>query len=307
MSTPMLEMNGIRKLYGRGKKRVEALKGISLAVRAGEAVGFIGRNGAGKSSSIRILTGLSRPDEGEAMLFGLPVANPEARRQLGYCPENPYLLDALTPLEWLAISAANKGYRGKSADEESLHWLQRFGVADVARKPIRTFSKGMTQRVALANAMVGSPKLLILDEPLSGLDPIGRRDAIENLNRYVREGGTLFFSSHVLSDVETLASRFVLIDKGALHDFGEKASPAMRRAKSLLIRWQGSATSTFVDQVADTPEHWHCRIPIENVTAILAEISQSGGTLLSINSEHLRLEDMFISRVEGAARSKEEP
>ena len=213
-----IDIRDLRKTYPRNwaSPPFEALKGISLTVAEGEVFGFIGPNGAGKSTAIKILTAVMLATAGSAALFGVDVTRPEARRGLGYVPENPSLPDYLNPLEILSMGLALHRRKRGDTRQHCMRWLERFGLADVAGKVVRGFSKGMAQRTALAHAMAVEPKLLILDEPLSGLDPIGRRDVIEILAEYRQQGGTIFLTSHVLHDVERLADRFGLIHKGEL-------------------------------------------------------------------------------------------
>ena len=214
--TAVISISELKKEYRRGwrQTRVEALRGISLEVGEGEAFGFIGPNGAGKSTTIKILTGVMRATAGDARMFGISVSEQLARKGLGYVPENPYLFDYLTPYETLSMGRSLHGL--KKNDLRVNYWLERLELGTVANKPIRGFSKGMTQRTALAHALAVEPRLLILDEPLSGLDPIGRRDVVEILMDYKKSGGTLFFTSHVLYDVERLADRFGLIHQGTM-------------------------------------------------------------------------------------------
>jgi ABC-2 type transport system ATP-binding protein len=216
--TPAIEIQDMRKTYPRSwaTPAFEALKGISLTVEQGEVFGFIGPNGAGKSTAIKILTGVMSPSAGTARLFGVDVAEPEARRGLGYVPENPSLPDYLNPLEILSMGLELHKCRLADPRAHCLHWLARFGLDHVANKVVRDFSKGMAQRTALAHAMAVQPRLLILDEPLSGLDPVGRKDVVDILFEYREKGGTLFFTSHVLHDVERVADKFGFINQGQL-------------------------------------------------------------------------------------------
>ncbi|MFC4160926.1 ABC transporter ATP-binding protein [Chitinimonas lacunae] len=212
-----IKIQDIRKTYRDARlKRSEVLKGISFEVEEGEAFGFIGPNGAGKSSTIKILVGVSRPTSGEAEIFGRPIAEHASRIGMGYVPESPYLNDYLTPYEVLSAGIALHKLKVPDVRRYCLEWLERFRIAHVADKKIRSFSKGMVQRTALAHALAVKPRLLILDEPLSGLDPIGRRETVDILHEYHSQGGTLFFSSHVLHDVERLAQRFGFIHKGLI-------------------------------------------------------------------------------------------
>jgi ABC-2 type transport system ATP-binding protein len=221
-ATPVVEMDGISLAYCKVWRRPSAiaLKDVRFSIRQGETVGFIGNNGAGKSSTLRIILGLQRATSGVAKLNGLSVDNPDARRGVAYVPENPYLYDYLTPLELLSIGVKmhrkNIFVGRQDLNDHCMAWLARFGIAHVAEKRIRTFSKGMTQRTALAHALACEPDFLILDEPLSGLDPIGRQDVVSVLDEYRASGRTLFFSSHVLNDVDRLADRFIFIHQGKI-------------------------------------------------------------------------------------------
>lgn len=193
-----------------------AVNSINFQVACGEAFGFVGQNGAGKSTTIKALVGTIRPSGGTIELFGRSVLLPESRVGLGYAPESPYLHDYLSPLEILQMGLKLHKVDVKNEVSHCMEWLERFGLADVANKRIRSFSKGMTQRTALAHALCIQPRLLVLDEPLSGLDPVGRRQVVDILHEYKSEGGSLLFSSHVLHDVERLADRFGLIHRGEL-------------------------------------------------------------------------------------------
>lgn len=237
-----LVVRNLRKTYPSqwGKAAKEALKGISLSIPLGETFGFIGPNGAGKSTLIKILIGALRPTSGEVELFGLDPATPDARRGLGFVPENPSMPEHLTPHEILLMGL--RLHKTKIDTDEHTHcqvWLERFGLADAANSPVRSFSKGMTQRTALAHALAILPRILILDEPLSGLDPIGRKDVVDILDDYRKRGGTLFFSSHVLHDVERIADRFGLISNGELLTIRSPQDVVSDQADRYVMRFRG--------------------------------------------------------------------
>ncbi|MBV8657221.1 MAG: ABC transporter ATP-binding protein [Burkholderiales bacterium] len=217
MSKKVIEVLDLSKSYrDRRFRLINAVKDVTFDIEQGEAFGFIGPNGAGKSTTIKMLTGIIRPTAGQAKLFGQSVDDASARFGMSYVPENPYLYDYLTPLEILKMGVAMQRLRLDDVEKHCMYWLDRFDIAHAAKRRIRGFSKGMTQRTALAHALACKPRLMILDEPLSGLDPVGRKDVVDVLVEYRQQGGAIFFSSHVLHDVERLADRFGLIHKGEL-------------------------------------------------------------------------------------------
>jgi ABC-2 type transport system ATP-binding protein len=237
----VIEIQDIRKTYPAAwrKPAKEALKGVSLSIEEGETFGFIGPNGAGKSTLIKILIGALLPTGGAARLFGCDVRDPEARRGLGFVPENPSLQDFLTPYEILLMGLRLHGTVVTDERAHCLAWLERFDLGAVADNPLRGFSKGMMQRTALAHALAIKPRLLILDEPLSGLDPVGRKDVVDILDAYRRGGGTLFFSSHVLHDVERIADRFGLIHRGELLTIRSPQEIVADQADRYTVRYRG--------------------------------------------------------------------
>ncbi len=291
-----IQIENLRKTYAEGVMRrpVLAVAGVSLDVAEGEAFGFVGPNGAGKSSTIRILMGLARASAGTCRLFGTDVEKPEARLRVGYVPENPCLYDYLTPLEILSMSL-RLHLPGECAEagRQAMLWLEKLGVAHVAGAPVRSFSKGMTQRVALANAMAVRPRLLILDEPLSGLDPIGRREVVDILADYKRGGGTLFFTSHVLHDVERLADRFGLIHKGELRSV---RSPAELVGGEDIVMVRSSGATAFEGAHQESTGNWVAEVPASRLWAVLEEIRGLGHQLREVRPS-LSLEAAFMHAV----------
>lgn len=237
-----LFVNELCKTYSStwGKPGKDALKGVSLQIPVGETFGFIGPNGAGKSTLIKILIGALRPTSGEVRLFGQMPSIPDARRGLGFVPENPSMPEHLTPFEILLMGL--RLHRTQISCDERRHclnWLDKFGLAEVGDSPVRGFSKGMVQRTALAHSMAIMPKILVLDEPLSGLDPVGRKEVVDVLDDYRRSGGTLFFSSHVLHDVERIADRFGLIHQGKLLTIRSPQEIASDQADRYVLNYRG--------------------------------------------------------------------
>lgn len=249
--TAAIAIDTLRKTYPRSlaSPPFEALKSISLTVDEGEVFGFIGPNGAGKSTAIKILTGVMSQTSGSAQLFGVAVDHPESRTGLGYVPENPSLPDYLTPLEILSMGLSLHRRKPADAKRHCMQWLARFGLDHVANKVVRGFSKGMAQRTALAHALAIEPRLLILDEPLSGLDPVGRRDVVDILSEFREQGGTIFLTSHVLHDVERIADRFGLIHKGELLTIRSPREIVADQADRYVIRYRGDKSIAGAIQV----------------------------------------------------------
>jgi ABC-2 type transport system ATP-binding protein len=272
------------------------LKGISLSIEAGETFGFVGPNGAGKSTAIKILTGVMSPSAGTASLFGVDVSDPESRRGLGYVPENPSLPDYLTPLEILSMGLELHRRKPPDARAHCMKWLERFGLAEVANKVVRGFSKGMAQRTALAHAMAVEPRLLILDEPLSGLDPIGRREVVDILSEYRQQGGTIFLTSHVLHDVERLADRFGLIHKGELRAV-RTPGELVGEDERVLVRSTGAA-AILDGMQAEPGGRWVIEVPRTSLWNTLRMLESGGHSLIEIKPT-LSLETAFLHVVKG--------
>lgn len=290
--TLAIDIRELRKTYPRSwlNPPFEALKGISLDVEEGEVFGFIGPNGAGKSTTIKILTGAMRASRGDARLFGIDVAVPESRLGLGYVPENPSLPDYLTPMEILDMSLHLHCKRPVNRRRHCLDWLARFGLDAVADRLVRGFSKGMLQRTVLANALAIEPRLLILDEPLSGLDPIGRRDVVNILSEYSHTGGTLFFTSHVLHDVERLAHRFGLVHQGILRAV---RSPAEMVGENDAVTIRSRGNTQIDGMQEDAPGRWFCEVPSAAVWGRLDLLRQAGHEVIEVRPV-LSLESAFM-------------
>lgn len=219
----MIEVEGLRKTFHIGfwRKPVEALKGVSFRVGEGDLYGFIGPNGAGKSTTIKVLLGLLVPGAGKATLMGRPAGDPAGRREVGFLPEQPYFYDYLTGREFLHFYGSLSGldYRGVKARIDEVVDLAGIEGDWLGRK-LRTYSKGMLQRMGIAQALLGRPKLVIFDEPMSGLDPMGRRHVRNLLKRLHADGVTVFYSSHVLSDVEATCTRLAMVVGGVIRRQG---------------------------------------------------------------------------------------
>lgn len=298
MSTA-IHIDSLCKTYPRtwGGGATPAVSDVSLTISEGETFGFIGPNGAGKSTTIKILTGALRATSGRAELFGVDVALPSARIGLGYVPENPSVYDFLTPLEILTMGLRLHQVRVDDERGHCLGWLERLGLAHVANKTVRSFSKGMTQRVALAHALAVKPRLLILDEPLSGLDPIGRKDVVDILGEYRRNGGTLFFSSHVLHDVEAIADRFGLIHRGRLLTIRSPQEVVADQADLYVLRYRGNfpvAAGETVRAGLHVVE-----VSAAELAGIVASVQAGGGVVQDVRPK-VSLETVFFRTIAAA-------
>lgn len=212
-----IEIIGMNKQFtGKRMKKVEALRGLNLTVAAGEVFGFLGPNGAGKSTTIKLVMGLLKPTSGTARIMGMDVSKTESRRHVGYLPENPAFYDYLSAEEYIAFAGSQFRMEKALLAQRSEEVLKRLDLWEARKRPMRGYSKGMVQRVGLAQALVHDPDVYILDEPMSGLDPIGRalvKDIILDLKK---RGKCIFFSTHITDDVEKVCDRVGVINKGEL-------------------------------------------------------------------------------------------
>src|SRR5437667_2936759 len=238
---PIVETKNLRVEYRAQNSRQGrkiAVKDLNLSVRAGEVFGFLGPNGAGKTTTMNVLLGFVNATAGEAFLFGVNVREPIARRRIGYLPELTYYYKFLTAEELLRFYARVFGIPRAQADERIDRLLKLVELESARKRPIKTYSKGMQQRVGLAQALINNPDLLILDEPTSGLDPLGRMKVREIIQRLRNEGKTVFFSSHELGEVETVCDRVAIINDGELKVEG--------RVSELMEQYQANLEQIFL-------------------------------------------------------------
>jgi ABC-2 type transport system ATP-binding protein len=216
MSDIVLRAKGLSKTFRRPftGKRVEAVRRVDFEVSRGEIFGFLGPNGAGKTTSIKMMTGLISPTSGEISILGQRGPAPDVMGRVGFLPESPYVYPYLTPREFVALCGRLSGLSGPSLAERVVRVIERVGIGHAIDRPARALSKGMLQRAGLAAALVHDPELLILDEPMSGLDPVGRKEVRDLIVEERQRGHTVFFSSHILSDVEMLCDRVCILRQG---------------------------------------------------------------------------------------------
>lgn len=213
-----IQLQNISKIYNPGlfKKNVQAVTDLSFEVRRGEVFGLIGPNGAGKSTTIRMLLGLIRPDSGVICFRGKPLTDGVIQRHTGYLPENPYLYDHLTLMELLTFGGQSSGLDAETIAVRGEMLMSKLNMLEARKRPLRTFSKGMLQRAGICFALLHDPEVVVLDEPMSGLDPIGRKMVFDLVMELREAGKTIFFCSHILNDVERLCDRIGLIHQGRL-------------------------------------------------------------------------------------------
>ncbi|MHB8418924.1 MAG: ABC transporter ATP-binding protein, partial [Myxococcales bacterium] len=237
----MLQATALAKTFRVGfwGRKLRALLGLTFEVHKGELFGLVGPNGAGKSTAIKLFLGLIRPTSGTGSIDGHPIGTPESRRRLGFLPENPALYEFLTAQEYLALAGALLKLDKKTTKARSAQLLELVGLTHAADLGIRKFSKGMVQRLGLAQALMGDPAVVILDEPMSGLDPIGRKDVRDIMFRLRDEGRTVFFSTHILPDVEAICDRVALLSKGKLTDIGKLNDLLSNRVKAVEVTVSG--------------------------------------------------------------------
>jgi ABC-2 type transport system ATP-binding protein len=215
-ATSVLEVKALHKTFVLGlfRKRVEAVRGVDFEVRPGEIFGILGPNGAGKTTTIKMVLRLIFPTSGAIRLFGTDSPGPEQMRRIGYLPENPYVYQYLKAHEFLDLCGRLCGLDAKARAERSEAMIDRVGLRHAIDRPIGRFSKGMTQRIGLAQALLHDPEVIILDEPMSGLDPIGRKEVRDLILEERARGKTVVFTSHILSDVERLCDRVAIMHRG---------------------------------------------------------------------------------------------
>lgn len=306
-SEVIVEIDGLTKDYEVGfvkKKKVRALDHLTLEVRRGEIFGFLGPNGAGKTTTLKLLTRLIYPTEGTARILGRPIDDVATRSRVGYLSENPYFYDYLSGRELLDYTAALFGVPREKARSHSDELLDLVGLErEQADRQLRKYSKGMLQRIGIAQALVNDPEIVFMDEPMSGLDPIGRREVRDLLLSLRAKNKTVFFSSHILSDVEALCDRAAVLSRGKLVRCGtvqELAGGQDSALEVVAIGVDASEVGRFSDSMSTlesataTPNGVHLVLFDDSeVEQALAAIRRSGGKLVSINPRRRSLEDIF--------------
>jgi ABC-2 type transport system ATP-binding protein len=285
-----------------------ALDGLTMTVEEGEVFGFLGPNGAGKSTTLKLLMGLIRPTSGVARILGRPVADLSVRRRIGFLPENPYFYDYLTAEELLRYYGRLSGLSGADCERRVQGVLDQVGLAAERRMRLRSYSKGMIQRVGVAQAIVAEPSLVFFDEPMSGLDPIGRRDLRQLLLGLRDRGCTVFFSSHILSDAEALCHRVGIVAHGQM-----VAQGRLNDLVAFDLRGWELVVTGVTDAVAEeirgrvrsltmlSQDRWNLELPPTPPEPFVAELAAKGIRTVSLNPIRTTFEDFFVKTVGSAA------
>jgi ABC-2 type transport system ATP-binding protein len=296
----VIEICALSKTY-RGKKgsKVHALHDVSLAVEAGEVFGFLGPNGAGKSTTIKALMGMITPTSGSASLCDMPVMMAAARARVGFLPENPAFYDFLSAREYLAFVGVTFGMEKAAIEQRSEEVLRLLELSDAAWRPIRTYSKGMVQRLGLAQAMIHDPDVYILDEPMSGLDPLGRALVKDIIRGLKDEGKTVFFSTHITADVETVCDRVGIIVSGRLQLVEMVADVLESGIEGYYVQVRNCPSSVYAgfgvrDKSDEVKEVY---VPREDFTAFMARLSTVKGDVDLIEPKRKDLEAFFLEVV----------
>jgi ABC-2 type transport system ATP-binding protein len=306
-SDVVLKTEGLRKTFKVGfwNRSVTALEHLDVEVRRGEVFGFLGPNGAGKTTTLKILMGLIYPTNGTARILDRPIGDVGVKHQIGFLPESPYFYDYLTGEEFLRFYGQLFGLHGTALTARIEYLLQMIGLPHVKALQLRKFSKGMLQRIGIAQALINDPHLVVLDEPMSGLDPVGRKEVRDLILRLKDEGKTIFFSSHILHDAELLCDRVSILVKGRI--------VAMGSVKDLVGHASASSIEVVVEGLGEEGLG-HIQPMVERIAAqggrtllvlkgqaqlngVLDVIRAAKATLISVTPHQSSLEDLFMKEV----------
>jgi ABC-2 type transport system ATP-binding protein len=309
---PAIEILGLEKEYMVGfwrKRPKRALLPLHMTVEEGEIFGFLGPNGAGKTTTLKLLMGLVFPTAGTARILGHEWTDPEVKAQIGFLPEQPYFYDYLTAHELLDYYGQLSGMSAQNRTRRVPEVLDLVGLTDVQGVQLRKFSKGMLQRAGIAQAILHNPRLVFFDEPMSGLDPLGRREVRDLMEQLKREGKTVFFSTHILSDAEALCDRVAIIHKGELRGVGSIEELTSSVQGKIEVVWQGTFVPPSIKALGAD-----CHVTGETVRAVLLDSQQDALIdalrhqrirLIAITPVRTSLETYFVEKLQDAAQGSE--
>ncbi|MEZ4363246.1 MAG: ABC transporter ATP-binding protein [Kofleriaceae bacterium] len=319
MSELAIEVRDLKKTYRTPfrRRRVEALRGVSFSVGRGRVFGFLGPNGAGKTTTIRILMGLIRASAGSCVIAGFPLPSQAARDRVGFLPEQPYFYDYLTVGELLDLAGRLFGLDAATRRRRADELIAKVGLERARAQSLKKFSKGMMQRAGLAQALMNDPEVVVLDEPTSGLDPVGRKEVRELILELRDAGKTVFFSSHILSDVETVADELAIVARGQIQSQG---TPRELVGQSLLgtdvtlrlapVEGASPALPAALREAAQTSRQVADELSVSlgadaDLDAWLGQALASGAKVVSVTPRHETLEAVFLRQIANADASAE--
>ena len=304
MPSPAIQTENLSKDYPTGflhMKTKRSLESLTMQVEEGETFGFLGPNGAGKSTTIKLLMGIIFPTSGSAQILGRPISDVEMHRRIGYLPEQPYFYDYLTAAEVLDYFARFYGFSAAERKERVEKMLKKVGLETAGKIQLRKYSKGMLQRVGLAQAILHDPKVVILDEPMSGLDPIGRREVRDIILELKRDGKTVLFSTHILTDAEMLCDKVGVIVGGKLQGIGRPDEIVGLKAQGMEILFETDATNAkstaILARAARSGTRYTLRVAEDAVYATLDELKAAGAKIASVSQIKPTLEEYFMHLV----------
>lgn len=299
-----VEILGLEKIYATGfwrKKPKVGLKSLHLEIPQGEVFGFLGPNGAGKTTTLKLLMGLMFPSAGTARILNQPWRDPSVRARIGFLPEQPYFYDHLTPVELLDYYGTLSGVSAAERRLRIPRLLERVGLSEHGRTQLRKFSKGMLQRVGIAQAVLHEPEVVFLDEPMSGLDPLGRREVRDFIQSLNREGKTVFFSTHILADAEALCHRVAVLNKGELRGVSVVAELVSQNRSRFEVVWQGVAAIAAMQALANEThvagELARAIVKENQLQAALDTLKNQSAQLISVNPVGGSLEEYFLQKL----------
>jgi len=294
---------GLTKLYRDPwtLKVTRGLEDLDLEVRRGEVMGYLGPNGAGKTTTLKLLTGLHKPTRGGAWIFGESIETTSSRRRIGFLPEQPYFYDYLTGVEYLELAGRLSGLAGRESRDRARAWMGRVGLGPAESRGLRKYSKGMLQRLGLAAALIHDPDLLLLDEPMSGLDPLGRRDVRDLLLEQRARGVTVLFSSHILPDVEMLCDRVAIVLQGRLSRVARVGELVEDGPQRVEIRCEGRpvvalpvALAPLLSRIERPAETAFVLEQGERLDEVLRWLVEAGVRVRAVTPQRSSLEDLYV-------------
>jgi ABC-2 type transport system ATP-binding protein len=313
MSTPAIEILGLTKDYRVGfwrKRTRRSLDNLTLQVEEGEVLGFLGPNGAGKTTTLKLLMGLIFPTSGTARIRGRSIDDVSMHREIGYLPEQPYFYDYLTARELLDYYARFFGYGSAERSKRVARFLEMAGLSASADVQLRKFSKGMLQRAGIAQAILHDPQVVFLDEPMSGLDPVGRREVRDIILQLKQQGRTVFFSTHILSDAEMLCDRVAVLAGGKLQGLGAPGDIVSMAISGMEILFEGregrELPRSLAERAVQLGGRYHFEVPEGDLYATLDQLRSCGARILSVTPVRPTLEDYFL-RLVGRQKAESKP